>query len=328
MREHPERLRSIAEVSLRAARECVNRNILTLQRISAMMWAFHMIRSMTGFGRAEVSGEAIVGRSRHARSNHRHLDVALRLPARHGLEMEARRSCSRAWRAGASTSRADPPIAGRPPALAIDTELAASTSRARVHSAASSAIAATVTLAWVDGALGVARLEEGEPVEPAAPWPVLADALARALDEMVARAPRRRAAGRSCAAHTDLTAHVTVMGVARARGGRAPRRTAARAVARAPAGQAIDDARLLSRRRSGGTRRTSRRSSRASARAPGEFTSCSTGRLARRQLDFLLQELNREVNTVGSKADDLEMSQAAGAKSALEKIREQVQNLE
>src|SRR5438128_1694441 len=48
-----------------------------------------------------------------------------------------------------------------------------------------------------------------------------------------------------------------------------------------------------------------------------------------RPLDFLIQELNREVNTVGSKADDLEMSQAAlTAKGVLEKIREQVQNLE
>ena len=48
-----------------------------------------------------------------------------------------------------------------------------------------------------------------------------------------------------------------------------------------------------------------------------------------RQLDFLIQEMNREVNTVASKADDLELSQAAlAAKGVLEKIREQVQNLE
>jgi uncharacterized protein (TIGR00255 family) len=48
-----------------------------------------------------------------------------------------------------------------------------------------------------------------------------------------------------------------------------------------------------------------------------------------RPLDFLLQELNREVNTVASKADDLELSQLAlAAKGVLEKMREQVQNLE
>jgi uncharacterized protein (TIGR00255 family) len=48
-----------------------------------------------------------------------------------------------------------------------------------------------------------------------------------------------------------------------------------------------------------------------------------------RTLDFLIQEIHREVNTIGSKADDLEISQAIiAAKSTLEKMREQVQNLE
>jgi uncharacterized protein (TIGR00255 family) len=46
-------------------------------------------------------------------------------------------------------------------------------------------------------------------------------------------------------------------------------------------------------------------------------------------MDFLIQEINREVNTVGSKADDLEIAQAViAAKSVLEKIREQAQNIE
>src|SRR3972149_6422547 len=51
-----------------------------------------MIRSMTGYGRAEVVGERIVV-SVEARSlNHRHLDVALKLPrSLAGLELEARR---------------------------------------------------------------------------------------------------------------------------------------------------------------------------------------------------------------------------------------------
>jgi uncharacterized protein (TIGR00255 family) len=48
-----------------------------------------------------------------------------------------------------------------------------------------------------------------------------------------------------------------------------------------------------------------------------------------RQVDFLIQELYREVNTVGSKADDLEVSQAVvAAKGVIEKMREQTQNLE
>ncbi|NLO84005.1 MAG: YicC family protein [Clostridiales bacterium] len=46
-----------------------------------------------------------------------------------------------------------------------------------------------------------------------------------------------------------------------------------------------------------------------------------------RKLDFLLQEMNREVNTIGSKASDAEIAQiVVDAKCVIEKLREQVQN--
>ncbi len=48
-----------------------------------------------------------------------------------------------------------------------------------------------------------------------------------------------------------------------------------------------------------------------------------------RKLDFLVQEMNREANTIASKSIDLTLTQkAVDLKSALEKIREQVQNVE
>src|SRR5215510_2455463 len=48
-----------------------------------------------------------------------------------------------------------------------------------------------------------------------------------------------------------------------------------------------------------------------------------------RKLDFLLQEMNREVNTIGSKADGRHVSELIiNAKAELEKMREQVQNVE
>ena len=48
-----------------------------------------------------------------------------------------------------------------------------------------------------------------------------------------------------------------------------------------------------------------------------------------RKLDFLLQEINREVNTIGSKANDAEIAACVvELKGELEKIREQVQNIE
>lgn len=48
-----------------------------------------------------------------------------------------------------------------------------------------------------------------------------------------------------------------------------------------------------------------------------------------RKLDFLLQEMNREINTIGSKADGLDVSEVVIlAKAELERLREQVQNVE
>ena len=48
-----------------------------------------------------------------------------------------------------------------------------------------------------------------------------------------------------------------------------------------------------------------------------------------RKLDFLLQEMNREVNTIGAKADGVGVSElVVSAKAELEKMREQVQNVE
>lgn len=48
-----------------------------------------------------------------------------------------------------------------------------------------------------------------------------------------------------------------------------------------------------------------------------------------RRLDFIIQELNREINTIGSKANDLRISQIViEFKSELEKMREQIQNIE
>ena len=48
-----------------------------------------------------------------------------------------------------------------------------------------------------------------------------------------------------------------------------------------------------------------------------------------RKLDFLIQEFNRETNTIGSKCSDLEITRrVVDMKAEIEKIREQVQNLE
>ena len=48
-----------------------------------------------------------------------------------------------------------------------------------------------------------------------------------------------------------------------------------------------------------------------------------------RKLDFLVQEMNREVNTIGSKVQDVAITAlVVDMKSEIEKIREQIQNIE
>ena len=55
----------------------------------------------------------------------------------------------------------------------------------------------------------------------------------------------------------------------------------------------------------------------------------SGGGVIGRKLDFLMQEMNREANTIGSKGSDVEQARTVvELKSQLEKIREQIQNIE
>lgn len=55
----------------------------------------------------------------------------------------------------------------------------------------------------------------------------------------------------------------------------------------------------------------------------------SVGNVVGRKLDFLTQEMNREANTIASKANDIEITKAAiELKNEIEKIREQIQNIE
>ena len=48
-----------------------------------------------------------------------------------------------------------------------------------------------------------------------------------------------------------------------------------------------------------------------------------------RKIDFLLQEMNREINTIGSKSNDIRISRhVIDFKNELERLREQIANIE
>ena len=294
-----------------------------------------MIRSMTGYGRAEVAG-ARLGLSVECKSlNHRHLDIALRLPrALSALELDARRVIQGAVQRGrVEVSVSVAPIEGAP---STDLTINMAQARAYVEMARRAGddlkLGGVPSLQWLLEQPGVITREEQAPLSAEEGWPLLHDGLEKALGEL---GSRRDAEG--AALDTELRALLAVLrehvGVMAARGPAATERKQQRLRERVQAlvgGTPLDEARLATEvamwaEKSDITEELARLRAHVSEFARLLDEDDAVGRT----LDFLLQEMNREVNTVGSKADDLELSQAAiAAKSTLEKLREQAQNVE
>ena len=312
-------------------------NILTVQRISSIL-GYSMVRSMTGFGRAEVRGDTVVV-SVEARSvNHRHLDVAIRLPrALAALEMDARRAiAARLERGRVDVAVQVTTAAGQPTQRVV-----ADAGLAREYVAKAAALAVElnhlgvrgdVPLAWVLERPGVVRLEEAEAVDAAIPWATLEQALGRALDELVERrtAEGERLVTELRSLHGELGAIVETMAVRAPIGARRKEERLRERIASLLGGAAVDEARILTEAAVWADKADiAEELTRLRAHLAELALVLDKGGPVGRALDFLLQELGREVNTVASKADDLELSQAALAgKGVLEKMREQVQNLE
>jgi uncharacterized protein (TIGR00255 family) len=189
-----------------------------------------------------------------------------------------------------------------------------------------------VPLAWVLERPGVVRLEDADTVESEIPWSALEPALARALDELVERrgAEGERLAQELRSLHAELGALVDTM-ADRAPIGAQRRETRLRErISSLLGGGAVDEARILTEAAVWADKADiAEELTRLRAHLAELALALDKGGPVGRSLDFLLQELGREVNTVASKADDLELSQAALAgKGVLEKMREQVQNLE
>ena len=294
-----------------------------------------MIRSMTGYGRAEVAGVRLSLSVECKSLNHRHLEIALRLPrALSALELDARRVIQGAVQRGrveVSVSLAT--LEGAPSAdLAINMAQA----RAYIDMARRAGdelkLGGIPTLQWMLEQPGVISREEQVPLSPEEGWPLLHDGLAKALAEL-----RARRDSEGAALDKELRALLAAMGehvgVMAARGPAAAERKQQRLRERIQAllgATPLDEGRLAAEvamwaEKSDITEELARLRAHVD-----EFARLlDEGGAVGRTLDFLIQEMNREVNTVGSKADDLELSQAAiAAKSTLEKLREQAQNIE
>ncbi len=294
-----------------------------------------MIQSMTGFGRAEATGDAVAVTVEIRSVNHRHLDVALRLPsALAALELDARRLVqARVERGRVDVGVQVTPAGGQPTQdVRVNAALARRYAEQARDLGRELGLAGDPALSWVLERAGVLEVADTTPPPPAAVWPLLERALTAALDALVAR---RAAEGVALASElrghvTDLGAEVTAM-TARAPLAAARRGERLRERLRALLGEVpLDEARIATEV-AVWAQKTDVTEELARLRAHlDEFAlMLDKGGPVGRPFDFLIQELNREVNTVAAKADDLELSQAAlAAKAVLEKMREQVQNLE
>ena len=294
-----------------------------------------MIRSMTGFGRAEGSADGYALTAEIKSVNHRHLDIALRLPSTlSSLDLDARRLVQSRLERG----RIDIAVQLGPESGHAAQEVQVDAALARRYVEQARALGRDLglrddpSLSWVLEQPGVVRIEDAAPADAARLWPLVADVLTRALDELVTR---RATEGAALAAEirklrADLTAEVATMAerapMAAARRGERLRERLRALRADVP----LDEARIATEVAVWAQKTdVSEELTRLRAHLDELALMLDKGGAVGRPLDFLIQELNREVNTLGAKADDLELSQAAlAAKGILEKMREQVQNLE
>ena len=290
---------------------------------------------MTGFGRAEASTDLCTIGVEARTVNHRHLDVAVRLPrALASLEPRVRRLLAQRLERGRIDLNVQlGPAAGvAVPRIVVDTALAKEYAECARALAAEADLSGDVSLTWVLERAGVVRLEEPEMPDAERLWPTLEGALARALDALIEQRSTEGAAlgAELRALRAELASHVDAM-TARAPAGAARRDERLRERIKTLLDSAgVDEGRILTEVAVWAEKSdVSEELARLRAHLEQLGSTLGKGGPMGRALDFLLQELNREVNTVASKADDLELSQIAlGAKGVLEKMREQVQNLE
>ncbi len=292
-----------------------------------------LIASMTGYGRAEARGArlAVVVEARSL--NHRFLEIGVKLPrALSGHETGLRQLVQgRVARGRLDVSVVVRRIAGSQNVVRTDQALGADYVRGARALADALGLPGDLAVADLLRLPGVVAVEETED-EDAESALLLKEAAEQALDELVRM---RQAEGAALAA--DLGGHLgaleawaaSLTGVLPAALQRIQDRLRARIRAlldEAPAdpGRIVQEAAMLAAR-SDVAEELTRLTSHC-----GQFRALlAAGGPVGRQLDFLLQEMHREVNTIASKADDQEMVvRVLEARTVVERLREQAQNVE
>ena len=291
------------------------------------------MKSMTGYGRGEASHEGLKITVETSSVNRKQSEIALGLPRElDALESRVREEINRVVSRGRVSCKVVLEAgSGSTPPARINAELARSLV-SQLEPLAHALNLGPVSLEHVLRVPGV--VEVATPVQDVeAVWPVLQKALVAALKDLVAMRERE---GDHLAA--DLRARIAVLteSVAKveAQAPEVMRRFREQLRERvASAGLPLppeDDERLLKE-----IVYYSDRSdiSEELARLKSHFAQFETIAKSKdavgRTLDFLSQEMNREINTIGSKASDAVISrEVVVLKTELEKFREQAQNVE
>ena len=291
-----------------------------------------MIRSMTGFGsgRGAAGGEEVVVEVRSV--NHKFCEVKIRLPRElSALEMDLTRAVKdRLARGGIEVAVRRAGVGGTM-APRVDAGLAEAYARAYAEVAARLGLHGQVALSDIIAAEGVIRLDDRDADLDAAR--VASErAMGQALDALLAMRVREGEALRR-----DLEARLaTVEGLVVRVEALAPqavehhRNRLAERVLELTRGVPLEQGRLaqeialLAERTDVAEEVTRLRSHVAQARQL-----LGSGEPAGRKLDFLVQEMHREGNTIGSKSQHAEISGVVvSLKAEIERMREQVQNVE
>jgi len=295
-----------------------------------------MIKSMTAYGRGEAEGPNLRWVVELRTVNHRFQELSLNLPKRlWALEDRFRKLIKSRIARGRVDMQLSWEYQGeRSATLKLDASVVAETRLILNEMQAAAGLQEPLRLDHLlhfsDLIISKEREPQGDPEET---WALVSQAVAQALDVLE---EMRLTEGAALAA--DLTGH---LGMVRQEADRiaaqAPllpqlwrERVTARLAELFPEGSPVDETRLaqevalMADRRDLSEELTRLESHLAQFRQTLEVP----GPVGRKQ-EFLLQEMLREVNTIGSKAGDLMISQAVlEIKGALERLREQVQNIE
>ena len=292
-----------------------------------------IIRSMTGYGRAEARGARVAVVVEARSLNHRFLEIGVKLPR--GLtanEPELRRLVqSRIARGRVDVTVTLRRTAAAAPSVRTDVALGIAYARGARALAEAAGVQSEVSVADLLRLPGVVTVEEAEE-EDGEGAILLKTAAAEALDELCRM---RQTEGAALA--RDLGSHVDALGAWM----RAAEALLPAALARIQARlrdrvQAIlgetpaDPGRLAQEVATWAARSdVAEELARLGSHLAQFRALLAEGGAVGRQLDFLTQELHREVNTIASKADDAELvTRVLEARTLVERIREQVQNVE